>query len=302
MFELAAIVSGLLLLAFAVQAAADAARPTPDPRVDRIPYRQTPQVELDLLVYRPADLRDDDRRPAAVLFHGGGWNRGSNAQFVPLAEDLAARGVVVILPAYRVSERDGTTPYDAVQDAFAAMRYVRANAAALHVDPARIAAGGSSAGGHLAAALATLTADFTRDAADPHADTDASPQALILLNPVYDNGPDDGYGHNRVQDRWREMSPMHNLHAGMPPTLVLCGTNDPLIPVATLERWRDRQRELGVRSELILFEGGKHGFHLPTYEGGANFERVKQEVAAFLASLGYVNGRDRSPRIPDGSV
>ena len=65
------------------------------------------------------------------------------------------------------------------------------------------------------------------------------PDALVLFNPVFDNGPG-GWGHNRVKKRWREISPMHNITASAPPTTVFLGSQDKLIPVATAHAYQAR--------------------------------------------------------------
>ena len=180
-----------------------------------------------------------------------------------------------------------------MRDGFAAVRYVRANAGRLGVDPARLAAGGGSAGAHLAAATATLTADWTGgppDApdADPNAAVDARPDALVLFSPVYDNGPG-GYGQDRVGDRYPEFSPLHNLREGTPPTLVALGTDDSFVPVPTARQWQRRQRELGARSDLELFDGAPHPFFNDSFEGGRNFARCAALVDDFLVSLGWLS-------------
>ncbi|MEM8873598.1 MAG: alpha/beta hydrolase fold domain-containing protein [Planctomycetota bacterium] len=110
-------------------------------------YRQTPQGPLALKIYQPPDLEDDDRRPAMVLYHGSGWIKGSINHFEPYARWLASRGMVVVTPAYRIRDEHGTTPFDAMDDAFVAFAWVRDNAERLHIDPAWLAAGGGSAGG-----------------------------------------------------------------------------------------------------------------------------------------------------------
>ena len=103
----------------------------------------------DLWIYRFEPEGHDpsaDQRPAAVFFFGGGWNGGSVSQFEKHARYLAQRGIVAFLADYRVKSRQGITPDACVQDGKSAIRWVRANASRLGVDPKRIAAGGGSAG------------------------------------------------------------------------------------------------------------------------------------------------------------
>ncbi|MBB6441918.1 alpha/beta hydrolase [Phycisphaera mikurensis] len=249
-------------------------------------YKTTPQGELRLFLHEPAE-RGIGPAPAVLFFHGGGWLNGTATQFDGQAGRLADRGIVGIQAEYRLADPHGATPFASLADAITAMRYVRRHAAGLGVDPGRVAAGGGSAGGHLAAALATATAEDLDT--DPPADRGVSyrPDALILFNPVYDNGPG-GYGHERIGDRYTDFSPLHNLHAGMPPTLVMLGDRDDLVPVATAERFRDGMRGLGVRSELIVYPGETHGFFNPHRGRRVMYERTLAATEAFLASLGWI--------------
>jgi acetyl esterase/lipase len=164
--------------------------------------------------------------------------------------------MVAVAAEYRIKSKHGTSPYECVRDGKSAIRFLRANAKKLGIDPNRLAAGGGSAGGHVAATTATVTAFNQKDE-----DTTVScvPNALVLFNPVYDNGPE-GYGQSRVKERWREFSPMHNIRKGIPPAIVFLGTNDKLIPVKTGEKFRDKMRAVGSRSELFLYEDQPHGF------------------------------------------
>lgn len=92
-------------------------------------------------------------RPVLVWIHGGGWSSGSHNQFPSFANDLRNQGITVISIAYRLS---GQANFPAqIHDCKAAIRWIRANATQLNIDPARIATWGSSAGGHLACLLAT---------------------------------------------------------------------------------------------------------------------------------------------------
>ncbi|MEO0966578.1 MAG: alpha/beta hydrolase, partial [Planctomycetota bacterium] len=267
------------------------AHAAPPPRWTPTVYKTVDGFDLSLYATLPDPAAFPGQRPALVMYHGGGWNGGEPTQFRHFADDLADRGVAVLSVQYRLKSVNDTTPFEAVIDAFDAFRWVTEHADELGLDPARLGAGGGSAGGHLAAAVATLTApDLTGD----HGDR-PRPAALVLFNPVYDNGPEAGYGTDRLGDRWPDFSPAHNLHAAMPPTLTMLGDNDRLIPVAVGESFRDRMRALGARSELIIYPGEQHSFfnyaHGATEPGqpGPMYLKTRDDTIAFLASLGWID-------------
>jgi len=242
---------------------------------------------LRLHAFFPEGHQASDKRPAIVFFFGGGWTGGSPSQFYPQAAYLASRGMVALAAEYRVEKQHGTPPKACVADGKSAVRYVRAHAGELGVDPKRVAAGGGSAGGHVAAATATV-----QGFDDPDDDTAASavPDALVLFNPVYDNGPD-GYGHDRLGDEWRQLSPAHNIRKGIPPAIVFLGTEDNLIPVATAKAFQAAMRGVHSRSELVLFEGEGHGFFNFGRGGNVAYAKTVRAMDAFLASLGWLEGK-----------
>lgn len=247
-------------------------------------YKEIDGTELKMYIEKPADWQATDSRPAIVFFFGGGWVGGSPSQFAPQSEYFASRGMVGIRVQYRVIPKgnDGP-PVICCNDAKSAMRYVRAHALELGIDPDRIAAAGGSAGGHLAAF--TSMVDGQDDAQD---DTSVSPraQAMVLFNPVFDNGPEDGWGTKRVGDRYPEFSPAHNISADDPPAIVFLGSEDNLIKVSVLERFAKKMAEAGVRCEPVVYKGVGHGFF--------NKEpyRSMTLIAAdrFLVSLGWLEG------------
>ena len=225
-------------------------------------------------------------RAAIVFFFGGGWVGGNPKQFFPHCRYLAQRGIVAMAAEYRVRSAHQTTPFECVKDGKSAVRWIRANASRLGVDPKKIAAGGGSAGGHVAAATATVPGlDEDKDPS-----LSSKPGALVLFNPVYDNGPD-GYGHDRVKERYYDISPMHNIREGIPPAIVFLGTKDKLIPVATAERFKRRMFEVGARSELILFEDQGHGFFNHGKNENRFFDETVEHMDRFLSSLGYLSPR-----------
>lgn len=249
-------------------------------------YKRVGDVVLKLFIFSPERHGPGDARPAVVFFFGGGWRGGSPKQFEHHCRYLASRGMVAIAADYRVASRHKTSPRECVMDGKSAIRWVRANAARLGIDPERIAAGGGSAGGHVAAATATVDG-FEQPGEDTS--VSARPNALLLFNPVFDNGPQ-GFGYKLVKDYWRAFSPIHNIRRGMAPSIVFLGTRDKLIPVATAEAWKGKTEQAGGRCELHLYEGQPHGFFNYGRSGGKYYYETVLAMDKFLVSLGWLKG------------
>jgi len=241
--------------------------------------------ELRIDWTRPADWTKEDSRGAVVFFHGGGWTGGQPGQFAEHSKELANLGVVCFRTEYRLLDRKTKVlPDDCIADASDALRFVRKNASRFGIDPNRIAAGGGSAGGHLAAFLGMMDDSLVDGRASK--DTSRKPNALLLFNPVYDNGPG-GWGTARVGDRFAEYSPLHNITADDPPSIVFLGEKDSLIPVATAERFQNLSREVGVPSELRTYAGQPHGFFNVKVEQGKYYRDTLAESIQFLKTLNW---------------
>lgn len=248
-------------------------------------YKKVGDVELKLHIFEPKEHKPSDKRPAIVFFFGGGWVGGSPSQFYPHSDHLAKQGVVAMCAEYRVRKKHKTTPFECVKDGKSAVRYVRSHATELGIDPKRLVAGGGSAGGHVAAATGTVPG-LNEEGEDTK--VSCVPNALVLFNPVYDNGPDKGWGHDRVKDRYKEISPMHNISKTTPPAIVFLGTKDKLIPVATGEKFRDKMREAGVQSELLLFKDRTHGFFNRSKGDGSDYRATVKAMDKFLRKVGMI--------------
>lgn len=270
------ILAGVLFIMADVDAGTKKAQPD-----EVVTYKTVGDVTLKLNIYTPPGHKKTDKAPAIVFFFGGGWNGGTPMQFANQSDYLASRGMVAICAEYRVKKNHKTTPAECVKDGKSAIRWVRAHADELGIDPDRLAAGGGSAGGHVAAATA-LANGFTEDGEDTT--VSCRPDALVLFNPVFDNGPG-GYGHDRVKGYWKEFSPLHNINKTAPPTTVYLGTKDNLIPVATAELYQKKMKDLGLRCDLHLYEGQGHGFF-----NVAGYYETLLETDKFLVSLGYLTG------------
>jgi len=252
-------------------------------------YKNASGDDLYAYVFEPKDHDPaKDKRAAIVFFFGGGWVGGSPTQFEQQARYLTGRGMVAICADYRVKSRQNATPDQCVADGKSAIRWVRKNAARLGIDPDRIAAGGGSAGGHVAAAAGIC--DGLEDAADPDSSVSSKPNALVLFNPVYDNGPE-GWGHASAKPWFPQISPAHNITKDDPPAVVFLGTKDDLIPVATAEKFRAAMIAAGLKSELHLYPDKPHGFFNEAKGGTETFLDTIRKMDAFLAGLGYLEGK-----------
>jgi len=245
-------------------------------------YRKTPEGDLYLHFYFPSDWKSKDARPAIVFFFGGGWKTGSYQQFVPQAEYFASRGLVTASADYRIKSEHGTTPDKSVEDAKSAVRWLRSHAKELGIDPDKIIVAGGSAGGHLAAATATLK-DF--DAAGDDISVSCVPNALVLFNPVTNLTLIKDRKLVKVDpDVAKRLSPALQLNKSTPPAVLFYGTADKYFPHG--EEYAAKAKELGIRAELYVAPGKSHGFFNRAPWTAVTARKADQ----FLASLGYLKG------------
>ena len=276
------LVSGLVTLLWVFQATVSGAQwRQPD---TQWLYKTVNGTELKLHVFTPEGHRTSDMRPAVIFFFGGGWNNGSPGQHYSQCAHLASRGMVAMSAEYRVKSRNQTTPKECVEDGKSAIRWVRAHAAELGIDPNRIAAGGASAGGHVAAAAGTVE---SFDATSEDLSVSSRPDALVLFNPVFDNGPG-GFGHSWVKAYWQDISPIHNISESAPPSVVFLGTEDEYIGAEVAVRYKELMDQSGVRCDLHLYPEQAHGFFNPDRKNGY-FKKTLETMDDFLTSLDFLD-------------
>lgn len=244
------------------------------------------RTALALYVFSPSVGADKTPRPGIVFFHGSGWIEGWVEQFSAYARALAARGVVAVCADYRTQKSAGATPFDGVADARAAMRWLRAHAADLRLDPQRLTAAGASSGAHLALSAAIFPGEGD-------AGSSARPDALLLFSAITDTTAD-GYpaGVALFGGRERELSPRHHLRPGLPPMLLLHGAADAWVPMAGAERFVREAKAAGNRAELVDFAGRGHAFfNSADYRPGVrvdDFFTCLYLTEKFLADLGWI--------------
>ncbi len=246
-------------------------------------YKKVADRELELRFFLPDGWAPTDKRSCFHIIHGGGWGGMDPSRMYPFASDFAKRhGMVGISVQYRLYKPGTTTVFDCVKDARSSVRYVRAHANELGIDPAKIIVSGGSAGGHLAAATALF--DGVNEESDDLS-VSCRPDALILLFPVIDTSKE-GYGNEKIGERWQELSPVHHVRPGLPPTLTFHGTGDITTPFIGAKTFHESMLAAGNRSELDINEGGKHGYLM--FEE-ALYEDTLTKSAAFLRSLQLID-------------
>jgi len=257
-------------------------------------YKTVGSLPLYLYIFNPQNKIGGC--PAIIFFHGGGWQTGGPEQFAPQSAYLVSRGMVAITVEYRIQNVHGTTPQEALLDAKSAIRWVRLHATELGIDANRIVAAGGSAGGHLAAALATIT-EHNEESDD--LSVSCRPDALILFNPAINLVALEEYAQRyKTKDYIRlfsrvdvaSISPYHHIHNHLPPTLILHGAEDKSIPLSTVQEYAQAVTRLGNHCELIIYNECGHAFFNFSRDNYHNpyYRETLKEVDYFLTSLGFL--------------
>ena len=250
-------------------------------------YREIDGTELAVYVFTPAPANPASTRPAILLFHGGGWVAGAPDWTFASARRYTAMGLVAISVQYRLSD-ESVTPIDALADVCAAFHWVREQASELRIHPHQIVASGVSAGGHLAAAAATIGCGNAEGAYGV-----GGPDALVLWSPALDVSGD-GHFRRLLRDRATvgEYSPVEHVRRRMPPVHVVHGERDTLTPLAGARRFCDRVVAGGGTCELVAYPGVGHLLtrNLANQESDFDPDPVARDDAnarqrAFVASL-----------------
>jgi arylsulfatase len=264
-----------------------AALPAGVKRIANLEYSRPATGALVLDLYLPTTT---PARPLPVIVwtHGGGWKNGSKEN-CPLTW-LAAEGYAVVSLNYRLS---WAAQWPAqIDDARAAIRWLRTHAAKYGLDPARLAVSGGSSGGNLASIVGTAPAATGETVSSRVAAViDFYGASDMLTMPVNVPGPGKTEADlatsngakllgGIVRDRpdlARQVSPLHNITQDDPPFLILHGDQDDQVPLVQSERLHARLREVGVPSEFHVLVGAGHG--------GKAFDtpEVRGWIRAFLA-------------------
>ena len=241
-------------------------------------YADLGSQKLKMTMYLP---QDDGKslRPGMVLIHGGAWILGTRYQQAWYCREFAKHGYVVMTIDYRLMPKYAFP--DCLHDCKAAVRWLRLNAAKYRVDPERIVTFGASAGGHLAALLATTSqGDNLEGDVNPGASSEvkaaislygAVDLAMYRDRPFVHKSLNGRTGHFFKDFTTRNMgemngaaleaaSPMHYVGPDSKPIFFAHGKSDRLVHFEQSERLHKRLEEAGVPTRLVALENRGHGF------------------------------------------
>ncbi len=202
-----------------------------------------------------------------LLVHGGGWANGDRSQLRGYGILLGRMGYASVACEYRLS---GEARWPAqIHDVKAALRWMRANARELGVDPAKIAVSGNSAGGHLALMVAGTphVAEFEGEGGNAGVPTGVAaaiafyaPTMLARPGGVLNQVVRLLLGHDAPEARVAEASPITYARADFPPTMLLTGNRDELVPDESSLRMYAALSGAGASAEIHVYDGAPHAF------------------------------------------
>lgn len=256
---------------------------------ESIVYKRTDQGELRLHSFYPEGHSQDDHRPAVVLFHGGKWDQTLVPQLAPHALNFVFLGAVAIVVEYRTSGSHQTSPLESIADAQSALLWVRKNNRFLGIDPEKVTACGAGSGAHIALCSAM------HKKVEHDGFYSSRPNALVLFSAIIDTTKS-GIGmelfpHKRDAKR---TSPSRNIRRKLPPMLFFHGNEDPIVPVASVEKFCMRVSGKRNTAKFVPYPRATHSF----FNFNVNqrcFIQSLDSAEVFLSNLGFLDPPKSTP-------
>jgi acetyl esterase/lipase len=253
--------------------------PTEFDRIDRhagLAYGNDPRQRLD--IYAPRQGQD---RPVVIFWYGGSWVKGKKSQYRFVGTTLAERGIVAVLPDYRLYPQVTFPAFD--EDGARAVAWVEQHVRQFGGDPREIVLMGHSAGGHTAAFLAFNHEFLRKYGADPD-----SIVGLVGLSGTYVLVPQDLTERATFPEPYTEADwqPIRFVDAHSPPALLLHGTDDTEVMPQEAIQLRDAMLALHLRVELHLYAHHGHGDTVAPFAPVARWRSpALQDTLAFIESV-----------------
>ena len=242
-------------------------------------------------VYVPGSSPPPGGWPVIVAIHGGGWRRLDKSQYGPrIASAFVPAGYAVVAPNYPLSAPGAPTWPLSLEDLQTALRWVRQSAGTFHFNSTRIAAMGESAGANLANLLGTSSGSSGSNGSENSAAVEAviSFSAPTDLASLYAESPLVGKAvaqflggtPTAIPANYRAASPVDQVQANDPPTFLVHGADDPLVPPSQSQEMAAALTQAGVPNRLVLVPGGGHNLDFPTMTPRSLLSQILEFLSA----------------------
>jgi acetyl esterase/lipase len=256
-------------------------------------YKTTNGFNLQAHIFSPDNIIKGEKRPAIVIFHGGGWNGGNPSWAFGKAKHFRDLGMIAIAAQYRLTNRKDITAIESMSDARDLIKWMRLKSDSLNISPDSIVAYGWSAGAH----LVVSTAIFNDSLRIPH--INSIPNAMILVSPAVSFvSPSIEWKYSVFGPNvsLSSVNPVEHVRKGLPPTIILEGRNDSVTPLDGVQLFYDKMLANGNYCELWIYDGVGHLF-TPSYLNDSGWPQPDKEIERkafnqadeFLRKFGYIH-------------
>jgi acetyl esterase/lipase len=257
-------------------------------------YKTENAFHLEAHIFKPEDISSTEKRPAIVIFHGGGWNGGKPSWSFGRAKHFKDLGMVAIAAQYRLTNEHDITALESMSDARDLIMWMRLNSDSLGILPDNIVAYGWSAGAHLVSSAAIFSDSI------PKQGINSIPNSMILISPAVSLPKSKGW------EAWKlnvfgakttvsSANPVEHVRKGLPPIIILQGRDDTVTPLDGVQLFHDKMLANGNHCELVIYDGVGHLFTpntMPDYrQPNPDVEVQKKaynKADEFLKKLGYI--------------
>jgi acetyl esterase len=254
-------------------------------------YKSANGFNLQAHIFSPEGIKKGEKRPAIVIFHGGGWNGGNPSWAFNRAKHFKDSGMVAVAAQYRLTNRKDVTAVECMADARDLIKWMRSNSDSLNILSDKIVAYGWSAGAHLASSAAIFSDSI------PAQKINSIPNALILVSPAVSLPSNMGWKYSVLGPAVavNSVNPVEHVRKELPPTIILQGKEDTVTPLDGVKLFHDKMLENGNYCELWIYDGVGHLFtpnSMP--DNGEPHPDIKIEKEAFkkadqfLTKFGYI--------------
>jgi len=248
-------------------------------------YKTVDNFSLEIHLFLPENFNQQEKRPVMVYFSGGSWSEGKPDWNFYACQSYAKKGWVGVTVEYRLADRHGTLPFEAVMDAKSAIRWLRENAKEYNINPDRIIASGNSAGGHLV--LATALVENWNEKTD-NLNFSCVPNVLMVNSGAYDLTDEGSWiraglkRRNQDENLVKEISPNNLAPRKLPPTLIIHGTNDRSTAFSSAVEFVEKMK---ISGNEIVFKPIENAGHIIWW--GQYGKQVSEIREKFLKEIGY---------------